>query len=488
MSESADRNSQNLLIDPLNNPMPTPQQTFQRFNPRTAWQPYYPLGTNPWNAEKAAHLFRRATFGASWRTVQQAVESSPSTVVSAIVNQGEDQKRFEDDYEALREEVIRSGDPRQFKALWIYRMLYSPHPLRERLTLFWHNHFATSNAKVNDLALMQRQIDTLREHALGHFGEMLQEMTRDPAMMLWLDSATNKKGRPNENYAREVFELFSLGVGNYTETDIQEAARALTGWSVRNGRAEFRRGEHDAGEKTILGRTGPWSAGDVVRIALEQPACARFLVRKLFREFVSETVEPSDEMLEPLVSEFRIRNYDVRWVVERMLRSWVFYSPAAIRQKVKSPIGFLVGTVRMLDGRIGPRHLADLSDALGQSLFYPPSVKGWDGGSDWINSTTLLRRQNLLFEFTRGQGPGQRLDPAQLTARHEITGEKPTAEFFLNLLLQQPEHESKPKIVQHLQQTRRRLRSQLFTDLAIKRQLARETAHLVATLPEFQLG
>ena len=464
------------------------QQTFDRFVPKTAWQPYFPLGTNPWDAEKVAHLYRRAAFGASWQTVQQAVASAPSSVIPRLLAGGEGQREFEAEYDQLRDEVIRSGNSRQFQTLWIYRMLYSPHPLQERMTLFWHNHFATSNAKVNNLGMMQRQIDHLRTHALGNFGEMLQEMTRDPAMILWLDSNTNKKGKPNENYAREVFELFSLGVGNYTEKDIQEAARALTGWSVRNGKAVFHVGEFDSGVKTILGRTGKWGAGDVVRIALEQPACGRFLVRKLFREFVSETIQPSDRMLQPLVNEFRIRNYDIGWLVGRMLSSWVFYSNAALRQKVKSPVDFVVGSVRMLEGRVGPQYLAEQCEALGQTVMYPPSVKGWDGGSNWINSTTLLRRQNILFEFTRGQGTAQRLDPARLPAKYKITGTRNVIRFYQNLFLQQPDHDSLPQIEKHLEASRRRLRRQFYTEESINRQLQREAAHLVMTLPEFQLA
>ncbi|MFQ5733445.1 MAG: DUF1800 family protein [Planctomycetaceae bacterium] len=467
--------------------MPDPQRQFDRFDPETAWQAYYPLGTNPWNAEKVAHLYRRAAFGVSAKTVKEGVDSSPSVVVPRLLRGARDRRQFDDEYRALREEVIRSGDPKQFKALWLHRMLYSPHPLQERMTLFWHNHFATSNAKVGNLRMMQRQQDALRKHALGHFGEMLQEMTRDPAMILWLDSNTNKKGKPNENYAREVFELFSLGVGNYTEKDIQEAARALTGWDVRNGQAVFNPAEHDAGNKTILGRTGPWAAGDVVRIALEQPACARFLVRKIFRELVSETVEPSDRILKPLVTEYQLRNYDTGWLVGRLLRSWVFYSSAAIGQKIKPPVDFLVGTVRMLEGRVSVRHLADVADSLGQSLFYPPSVNGWDGGSDWINSTTLLRRQNAMFEFTRGTGPAGRCDPAGLVRRNGVRGDEATVRFFLELFLQQPRHESLSRIVAHLQQSRRRLRAQLYTDTAVEQQLAREAAHLVGTLPEYQL-
>jgi uncharacterized protein (DUF1800 family) len=216
----------------------------------------------------------------------------PEKLIAALLEGGENQARFAEEAERLADAAISSGDPQRLKAAWFYRMMFSPFPLKERLALFWHNHFATSQAKVSDLALMHRQNGVFREHALGRFGPMAEKIVFDPAMLIWLDAGTNLAGQPNENLARELFELFTLGVGNYTETDIKEAARALTGWTLRQRRAEFDPSRHDAGEKTILGQTGRWTAGDVVRIALSQPACAKFLTRKLFREFVSETVEP----------------------------------------------------------------------------------------------------------------------------------------------------------------------------------------------------
>lgn len=466
----------------------SPQSVFESFSPRTAWQAYFPLGANPWDGVKVAHLYRRAAFGVSWETIRRGVESTPDRLVAQLVEGGDGQAAFDEECGGLLEGALASGEPRQLKAVWLYRLLYSPHPLAERMTLFWHDHFATSNAKVNDLRLMQRQNDVLRRHALGHFGEMLQEITRDPAMMVWLDSQLNKKGRPNENYAREIFELFSLGVGRYSEKDIQEAARALTGWEVVDGRAVFFPEHHDDGEKTILGRTGRWAAGDVVRIALQQPACARFLVRKLFGELVSETVEPSEEMLAPLADGFRLRNYDIAWLVETILGSWVFYSPAAIGQKVKGPVDFAVGAVRMLAGRASPLELADLCDQLGQSLFYPPSVKGWDGGDAWLNSTTLLGRQNFAFDLTRGAGAAFRCDPARLVEAHNISGSENLARFFLELLLQNPGHEARPEIVAHLDRERGRLAAAFYPPLALDKHIARTAAHLVMTLPDFQLA
>ena len=466
----------------------TVQEAFDRFTPATAWEAYYPSTVNPWDAVKVAHLYRRAALGVSWEQIQSGLETTPDELVTSLVRGGDGQEKFENEVERLDQGALESGEPGQLKAVWFYRLLHSPHPLRERLTLFWHNHFATSNAKVADLRLMQRQIATLRRRALGHFGEMLHAMTRDPAMLVWLDSDSNRKGQPNENYAREVFELFSLGVGNYTEEDIKEAARALTGWSVRDGEAVFNPREHDESEKTILGQTGRWGAGDVVRIALGQTACSRFLVRKLFRELVSETVEPSDEMLAPLADEFRVRDYDIGWLVERMLRSWVFYSPAAIRQRVKSPVEFAVGSVRALEGNAGPLHLAELCDQLGQSLYFPPSVKGWDGGNAWVNSSTLLFRQNFVFDLTRGSGRGAACDPARLAGKYDLAGDEALLRFFLQLFQQQPDHPSLPEMRSYLREERARLQRRLYSPEAIEGLLARSAVHLVMTLPEYQLG
>ncbi|HUG92201.1 MAG TPA: DUF1800 domain-containing protein [Planctomycetaceae bacterium] len=469
--------------------MSTAQQAFDRFQPQTAWQAYFPNGANPWNDAKVAHLYRRAACGADWREIQAGVDSTPRALVSRLISGSGEPDRFEDEARRLEDGALATAEPRQLKAVWLYRLMYSPHPLRERLTLFWHNHFATSNAKVQNVHLMHRQNEVLRRHALGHFGDLLHEITRDPAMIVWLDSNVNKKGSPNENFAREVFELFSLGVGNYTEQDIKEAARAFTGWDVRDGRAVFNPAEFDRGEKTVLGQTGPWTAGDIVRIALGQPACSRFLVRKLFRELVSETVEPADEMLETLVDGFRLRNYDITWLVETMLRSWVFYSPAAIGQRVKGPVEFVAGSVRALDGRISPARLADVCDQLGQSLYYPPSVKGWDGGRVWLNSTTLLFRQNFAFELTRGTGPARHCDPARLVDDDEIPdGDEELVRFFLRLFLQRTDHDTAPEMVEYLHEERERQQRALYSPRAIQGLLARSAAHLVMALPEYQLS
>ena len=308
-------------------------------------------------------------------------------------------------------------------------------------------------------------------------------------MLIWLDSAANKKGQPNENYAREIFELFSLGVGNYTEHDVQEAARAFTGWRVENRQAVFAFDQYDTGLKTIFGQTGKWGAGDVVRLALMQPACAEFLVRKLYREFVSETLVPGPEYFTPLANGFRARNYDIGWCVRQILSSWVFYSPVAYAQRVKSPVDFVIGTVRSLGGAVSTTRLAQVCDQLGQALFFPPSVKGWEGGATWVSSTALLHRQNLVFDLTRGTGVGARCDPAKSVQLEGPIDEEQLVRTFLELF--QPAVDSGevvPRIAEYLREERRKLEQEFHSPRSLHAQLARAAAHLVLTLPEYQIA
>ena len=279
--------------------------------------------------------------------------------------------------------------------------------MRENLTLFWHNHFATSNLKVQNVGYMLGQNELLRRHAQGSFRTLLTEMSRDPAMLVWLDTIQSPRNQPNENYARELMELFSLGIQNarrpgqrnYTETDIRQASRAFTGLRIDNGRGVFQPRLHDDGAKTVLGQTGRWQADDVARICLEQESTPYFLTRKLFRFLISDTIEPTPELLEPLATEFR-REYDFGALVERMLRSNCFFSAAAYRSKIKAPVDFVLGVVRGLEagqGGVGTVELAKSLESLGQHLFHPPSVAGWDGGRAWLNGQTFLLRQNLAL-------------------------------------------------------------------------------------------
>jgi uncharacterized protein (DUF1800 family) len=368
-----------------------------KLDPAEAWKPWQPDAKQPWDLKWAGHLLRRAAFGASLFELRAAARRGLPATLDLLFSgeQGAaDRMTF---LITTGRKIAERNDARALRAWWLYVILHSMYPLREKLTVFWHNHFATSIAKVNKAPLMLQQNLTLREHALGKFPAFLLAMSKDPAMLLWLDSNNNIKGKPNENYAREVMELFSLGVhSGYTEKDIREAARAFTGWHEDDGKFDFKPHLHDDGVKNVLKQTGKWDGGDIVRICLEQPACARFLVRKLYRYYVSEAEVPPDSFIEPLADSFRKSGYDIQALVRRMLSSRHFFSAHAYRQKIKSPVEFVAGTVWALTDRSVPQAaLINRLEAMGQALFAPPNVKGWPGGTSWLNSSTVLARANF---------------------------------------------------------------------------------------------
>ena len=372
-----------------------------KVDPADAWKPWTPTDEEPWDRKRAAHLYRRAVFGATPAEIDAALKNGfPKTLERLLAGEPDAAERLE----LLTETGKYYTEPGNLRVWWLYAMIESGHPLREKLTLFWHNHFATSYAKVRSTRLMYEQNVTLREHALGRFRPFLLDMSKDTAMLVWLDSNRNVKGAPNENYAREVMELFSLGVGNYTEKDIQEAARAFTGWHHDSEGLTFENQPvlHDDGEKTIFGKTGRWTGEDVVRLCCDHDACAKFLVGKLYAHLVSET-RPPEALLEPLVVRFRKSDYDIAELVGAMLGSRLFFSPHAYRKCVKWPVEYALGAVRAAcPGRVPLSDLTDPLAKMGQTLFAPPNVKGWRTGTDWLNSATLLARNNFAETVALG--------------------------------------------------------------------------------------
>ena len=269
-------------------------------------------------------------------------------------------------------------------------------------------------------------------------------------MLLWLDSATNRKSHPNENFAREVMELFCLGLGNYSERDIQEAARAFTGWELRQYRFFFNRYQHDDGSKTVLGRSGQFTGDDVLGILLENRGTARFLTAKLFQHLISESEVPPRELIEPLAAGYRERDYDTAWLLRTMLGSNLFFSPFARRQKIKGPVEMAVGLLRSLEGTTNTYRLQRDLGELGQALFEPPTVKGWDGGRAWITSATLLGRLNLVWALVSGTNRdyGDKVDLAGLLARQGIRDPAAAVEHLSLLLLGElPSPEVRVKLV-----------------------------------------
>jgi uncharacterized protein (DUF1800 family) len=394
---------------------PTP---LDKIDPVAAWQPWEPNAKQPWNLQWAGHLARRAGFGANLERLREFVRQGYTATLERVLKGepgADEQVEFLD---SVGKRVARRDNVYELRGWWLYAMLHAKHPLREKLTLFWHNHFVSSVAKVQRVELLFKQNRLLRQHALAKFGPFLIAVSKDPAMLIYLDGNSNVKGRPNENYARELMELFSLGVGHYTEQDVRDAARAFTGWHSDGDEFEFAAPVHDDGPKTIFGKTGNWNGDDVVRFCLEKECAAKFLVRKLYRFFIGEAHDPPEALLEPLANQFRKSDYDVAELVRTMLGSRHFFSEHAYRQRIKSPVEFAIGAVlaavtpaALAEGRVAQEGLINRTDGMGQPLFAPPNVKGWPGGKNWLNTSTVLARHNFALDISSANLPAGRRPP-----------------------------------------------------------------------------
>ncbi|MFL5331137.1 MAG: DUF1800 family protein [Gemmataceae bacterium] len=452
-------------------------------DPKWAWEPYSPSSEAPWDIRRVGHLYRRAAFGANWAELREGLSQSPQKLIDELLAGGSDGPAFP-------ESIKKGNEGELLPAWWLKRILETKNPFREKLTIFWHNHFATSQAKVRNAGFMIGMIELFHKHALGNFTDLLQEVSKDPAMLIWLDAATSKKGIPNENYARELMELFSLGIGHYTEADIREAAKAFTGWEIKGKQSHFNKSEHDNSQKTVLGKSGRFQGEDVVKICLDQPACAEFICGKLFRFFISESLPPTPELIDPLAQEFRDSGYNFGKLVERVLRSNIFFSEHAYRARVKSPVDFAIGIVRGLEGNVSTIALEQALEGLGQRLCYPPSVKGWDGGAAWLNGQTLLFRQNLALALTSTEDDRfkSRTDPARLAKHYEQTDADKPVDFFLKLFLQNDVSVgTRERLTQYLATARKQKPPVYWTDDQAADHPVRALCHLVLTLPEFQL-
>ncbi|MET4105500.1 DUF1800 domain-containing protein [Hymenobacter sp. UYP22] len=337
------------------------------------------------------------------QTVQQTGQSQPAPVAAMLVRSAVAGTRGRNQPPLLRRQEITPEQRKMqnrsirdaFYAMntgWMQRMATSPAQLREKLTLFWHGHFAC-RVRRPDAALHLN--NTIRQLALGKFGDLLLAVSREPAMLQFLNNQQNRKQHPNENFAREVMELFTLGRGHYSETDVKEAARAFTGWGYSGqGAFVFREKQHDEGPKTFLGRTGNFGGEDVLQIILEQPACAEFITTKLYRFFVNDV--PNAQHIGPLAQAFFRSGYDIRALLEQMFSAEWFYEAVNVGTCIKSPVELLAGIKRTLGLQlVDDKPLIVFQKALGQTLFEPPNVAGWPGGRNWIDSSSLLYRLQL---------------------------------------------------------------------------------------------
>ncbi len=458
-----------------------------------AWAAYEPTAANPWDRKKVGHLYRRAGFGATIAELDAGEKAGPGPTLERLLNGAPEADDFTRTSAFMASErSMPPGAPQgRLSAWWLDRMLKSAHPLREKMTLFWQNHFATSNAKVMNARYMLGQYQLVQKHSLGSFSELLTGMGTDPAMMVWLDTIGSTKGNPNENYARELMELFSLGIGHYTEKDIREAARAFTGYEIQKSTGALNRRQHDDTEKRVFGQVGKFQGADIAKLCLEQPACPQFLVRKLYAFLISESHQPPAELIDPLAVEYRKSNFDTGQLVETMLRSNHFFAPERYRAKIKSPVEFVCGIVKGLEGSAGALPLAEALEGLGQVLFAPPSVKGWDGGPAWLNAQTLLGRNNLALALTSGEDNrfGTRCDPAAVIQKHEVKDDAAALKWLLSVFLQDDVPDAARERLTGYLATAKDVKYPLYwspTDVSNHR--ARAVAHLVLTLPEFQLN
>lgn len=454
----------------------------RRLDAARDWAPYEPDRQRPWNLRRAAHLFRRAGFGASWTSLQQALKDGPKRTIDRLLQPEGDIAGFNRAYDDYEETATGQGSEsvEPLREWWLRRMIDTPHPLLEKMTLFWHSFFGATNAKVLKGIALVRHIQMLRTHALGFFPPLLNAVSQDLAVLVSNGALQSYKGKPNESFPRAFLDCYTVGPGNYTETDVRAIARAFAGWFVMRWQLRLNPYEVDGGSKTLFGQTGNWNKEDVVRLVLQQPAVARLLVRRLYRWLVSETEDPDDERLAPL-TELLSKGYDFGRLVEVMLRSNLFFSPAAYRQRVKSPVEYALNIVKGLEGVVPTPPLGHVLADLGQALGVPPTVHGWEGGRAWINSFTLIGRAKLAEALLSGKPPfGGRLNPAAVARRHGHHTPATAMNLLVDLFLQ---GDVPASVRQALNDTVRETASGSDAPDAIRR-----VCQTLVTLPEFQLA
>ena len=440
---------------------------------------------------RVAHLLRRAGFGCTQAELDAYTALGFQGALDQLLNYEQvDDSATGQQVPPLTLDPTDRQDRRQIenaKVYWLNRMLYTRRPLQEKMTLFWHTHFATANSKVANAPLMVNQIQLFRNAGLGSFESLLQQVTRDPAMLIWLDNRQNRKGAPNENYAREVMELFTVGIGNYSEQDVKEAARAFTGHTLdRSFAYTFNAGQHDAGPKSFMGQTGTFDADEVLAILVRHPATARFITTKLFRFFVHDN--PESATIDRLAGTFTSSGFDVRAVLRDLFSGPEFLSPAAYHGQIKQPVDLVIGSLKALNVQpeaVGPDVTQTLR-RMGQDLLNPPDVSGWKGGPTWVNSTTLFERFNFADKLAMGRDPAKPYFAdigGQLSARN-ISSPEGLVDYYVTTLVDgDVTPEARAALVSYLNAS-----GPLTLDSAGIDLKARGLVHLVMAVPTYQLA
>jgi len=430
-------------------------------------------GAKDWTPVDAAHLLRRTGFGATAQDIHDAHKAGLLATLERIFSEAPETSDFQETESILRTLAYASDNVNDLKSWWLFRMRRSANPLVEKMTLLWHNHFATSNAKVHSVRWMADQNDLFRKHALGDFRALLHGVARDTAMLVWLDVNDNRKRAANENFAREIMELFSLGVGNYTEHDIKEAARAFTGWHVREGKFWFDRRQHDPTTKTVFGKAGTFDGAAIVDLCLDHPACPRFIAFKVLKAFVTD--RPSKEQIDSVADSLKREKFNVGKTLKALLASELFFSKDSRAAIIKGPVDFVVGAMKSLDANPKFGETTRLLATLGQDVFEPPTVKGWDGGRLWVSAAALLHRTQFSVGLLSGERYGELPKLSAIAADLGSDPQGALAKLIETHLATPLGPEAKQAFIDHWRKADgdERLRGAL---------------HLILTSPEYQLG
>jgi uncharacterized protein (DUF1800 family) len=435
-----------------------------------------------------AHLYRRAGFGPGRQDLIQGraagYEATRDALLAGVTDPTVDQTT-----EDLIEPYTRDynfSDINDIRSWWYLRMVNCPAPLREKMTLFWHGHFATANSKVDDAGLMYKQNQLFRRKGFGSFRDLLLAVAQDPAMLIWLDGRLNVKGKPNENFAREVMELFTMGIGNYTENDVRQGARAFTGWTLDGSSFHFDPTKHDNASKTFLGQTGNFNGTDIVDILAVQPATAHFLSRKLFTFFVHD--HPTDDEINALAKVYLDNDTNIGALVSAIFHLPSFTSKDAYLANIKSPAEFIVGAIKVLPGQFSPVGMLPAFRLMGQDLFEPPNVKGWPGGLDWVSTITMLTRMNFgnsMISARPGSGFGNGLDLNSFSLNAGITNPGSYVDYLLEAMGSVPVTADSRQVMIAYMQASVGLNSLTRQQLDMK---TRGLIHLIMSSAEYQMA
>ena len=454
------------------------------------YDPFVPTQNDPFDNRWLGHLLRRTAFGLTAERMDRFAGKSPSEVLDWLFAYDPNDDPMNPLLDQLEGFMSPFTKPDAAQQWWVYRMLRSPRPMQERIALFWHNHFATSLGKIDNPMHMHRQIELFRRLGLANFRDLLVAVGRDPAMLIWLDGQFNRKGKPNENYARELMELFSLGIGNYSEQDVKEVARASTGWSIRADAGKLDPKLFDDGEKEIFGNRGKFGSDEVVDLILARPESAKHISRKMLREFVHPA--PGDEVIAHYAQRLIDSKWEIKPVLREMLQSRMFFSAWAYRSKIKGPCELVISAdlaMSAMGGKPSVENSLKSMTTMGQPIMYPPSVKGWDGEEAWINANTLLMRYNFGMamahqhgkEFTRRNDVRGFLDQRKITTSEQIV-----AHFSAVLLDGQITSEEREKFIAFLNRDAHGKPAAFVFNAAADTSI-RNLIHLMMATPEYQL-